>query len=214
MVVAMTEMSMNRAIHGAIRRDLDRFVAALDAFPPGDRNRAQQLNTAWANFDAQLTTHHEGEHTIAWPALRSVGVSEQTLAQLDAEHDAMAAALGEARTAMVAFTRTAGGEEAAAALAAVRRLREVTAEHLTHEEAEIEPVYQDKRDTPELKAMGKAFGRVSPAQGGRFFAWVLDGASPEEEAAVRSSVPGPVLTVIGGLFGRSYRRDVATAWRG
>lgn len=206
-------MSMNQAIHGAIRRDLDRFVRVLDTFPAGDRNRAQQLGTAWANFDEQLTSHHEGEHTIAWPALRSVGVPAETLAQMDAEHDGMATALTESRTAMAALTQTAGAEQARAALAAVRRLREVTAEHLEHEEAEIEPVYQDKRDTPELKAMGRQFGKVSPAKGGRFFAWVLDGASPEERAAVRSTVPGPVLAVIGGVFGRSYRRDVAPAWK-
>ena len=66
----MAEMSMNKAIHGAVRRDLDRFIAALTAFPPGDPARAQQLDAAWANFDDQLTHHHEGEHTIAWPALR------------------------------------------------------------------------------------------------------------------------------------------------
>ena len=29
----------------------------------------------WDNFDDQLTYHHEGEHRIAWPALRPVGVS-------------------------------------------------------------------------------------------------------------------------------------------
>ncbi len=31
-----------------------------------------------------------------------------------------------------------------------------------------------------MKAMGKAFAKVSPARGGRFFTWLLDGASPEE----------------------------------
>ena len=40
--------------------------------------------------------------------------------------------------------------------------------------------------------MGRAFGKVSPARGGRFFAWVLDGASPDERAAVtqRGARPG------------------------
>jgi len=107
----MSEMSMNKAIHGAIRRDLDRFITALSTFPPGDQMRAQQLGTAWANFDDQLTYHHEGEHTIAWPALQSVGVRQEVLATMDAEHETMAAALGEARTAIGALTRTAGDGE-------------------------------------------------------------------------------------------------------
>lgn len=209
----MAEMSMNKAIHGAFRRDLDRFVSALGAFRPGDTMRARHLGTAWANFDDQLTHHHESEHAIAWPALQSVGVSADLLATMDAEHDAMAVALAEVRPAMTALTRTAGAEEATTALAAMQQLRAVTVSHLDHEEGEIEDVYLAKRDTPEMKAMGKAFGKVSPARGGRFFAWVLDGASPEQRAAVNRDVPGPVLAVIGGVFGRGYRKDVAPVWR-
>jgi hypothetical protein len=49
--------------------------------------------------------------------------------------------------------------------------------------------------------------------GGRFFAWVMDGASPEEQAAITESVPKPVLAIIGGIFGRGYRRDIAPLWR-
>ena len=99
---AMGEMSMNKAIHGAFRRDLDRFITALGTFQPGDRARAAQLATAWANFDDQLTHHHEGEHQIAWPALHAVGVSTELLDAMDAEHDTMAAALAETRVAMAA----------------------------------------------------------------------------------------------------------------
>jgi hemerythrin-like domain-containing protein len=209
----MTELSMNKVIHGAFRRDLERFVSALESFPVGDRARAQQLQTAWQNFDAQLTDHHEGEHTIAWPALQKIGVDKEILATMDAEHDVMAAALAETRTAIAALTRSASGEDAAAALAAVQKLRDVTIQHLDHEEAEIEDVYLSKRDTPEMKAMGKQFAKVSPAKGGRFFAWVTDGASPDEIATVKGNVPAPVLAIISGVFGRSYRKDVASVWR-
>ena len=210
----MSEMSMNRAIHGAFRRDLDRFIAALSTFPPGDLTRAHQLGTAWTNFDGQLTDHHEGEHTIAWPALQSVGVSKDLLTTMDAEHETMAAALAETRSAMSALTQTAGAEQSRAALTAFQHLKAVTVAHLDHEEAEIEDIYLTKRDTPQLKAMGKAFAKVSPAKGGRFFAWLLDGASPEERAAVNREVPGPVIAIIGGIFGRGYRKNVAPVWRG
>src|SRR4051812_25508048 len=104
----MAQMSMNKAIHGAFRRDLDRFVAALRAFPPGDLQRARQLDVAWQNFDDQLTYHHEGEHETAWPALRSIGVSDEVLATMDAEHHTMAEALEEVRTAMAELSGTAG----------------------------------------------------------------------------------------------------------
>jgi len=94
------------------------------------------------------------------------------------------------------------------------KLKQVTVAHLDHEEAEIEEIYQAKRDTPELKAMGKAFAKVSPTRGGPFLAWMLDGASPEERAAVTHNVPGPVLTILGGIFGRGYRKNVASVWKG
>jgi hypothetical protein len=209
----MTQMSMNKVIHGAVRRDLDRFVGALSGFPAGDQKRANELATAWANYDFQLTHHHEGEHRIAWPALESVGVSRELLTTLDGEHDAMAAALTEARAAIGALRSTPTAEAAAGALEAFTSLRAVTIRHLDHEEAEIEPVYLDKTDTPELIAMGKKFGRdVGPRQAGTFFAWLLDGASDAERETLRGSLPGPVLAILTGLFGRRYKREVASVW--
>ncbi|HET7689938.1 MAG TPA: hemerythrin domain-containing protein [Nocardioidaceae bacterium] len=209
----MSEMSMNKAIHGAVRRDLHRFITALGSFPPGDLGRAKQLGAAWDNFDDQLTHHHEGEHEIAWPALRSIGVTADLVRAMDAEHDAMAAALDETRAAMSDLRRTAGLTEAQAALAAFQKLQTVTTEHLDHEEAELEPVYLQNRETDAIKEMGKKFAKVSPARGGRFFEWVLDGATPEERAAVTGTIPGPVLAILTGIFGFGYRRNVAPAWK-
>src|SRR4051794_4231732 len=144
----MAEMSMNKVIHAAIRRDLDRFIAALSTFRAGDRMRAQQLETAWANFDQQLTVHHEGEHAIAWPALESVGVSHDLLASLDAEHETMAAALAEARTAMSALAGSGSAEDAAAALAACRTLQAAAGGHLGHRGAGLGGGLQGERGTP------------------------------------------------------------------
>jgi hypothetical protein len=208
----MAEMSMNKAIHGAFRRDLTRFIGALKSFTPGDVRRGNQLSAAWSNFDDQLTQHHTGEHEIAWPALIAVGASPSLLATMDAEHDAMAAAIVDVRAAVPALTRTASVEDVSTARAAFERLQAVTVAHLEHEEAEIEPLYLEKKDAPEIKAMGRAFGKVSPARGGQFFAWVTDGASPDERAAITRDVPGPVFAIIGGVFGRGYRKNIAPVW--
>jgi len=62
--------------------------------------------------------------------------------------------------------------------------------------------------------MGKQFSRrSSPAKAGTFFAWMQDGATQEEMSALRTNVPGPVLALLSGLFGRRYRKEVATGWR-
>jgi hemerythrin-like domain-containing protein len=209
----MAEMSMNKAIHRAVRRDLSRFLDALDTFRDGDRARAAQLATAWANFNDQLTRHHEGEHETAWPALEAVGVGRELIAQMDDEHDRLAEALASAGEAIAALRSSASAADAAAARDAFVKLQTVAVEHLDHEEAELEPIYLSKRDDPAIKAMGREFGKISPPVAGTFFAWVSDGATPEELASIKKNVPGPVLAIIGGIFGRKYRREVASVWR-
>lgn len=205
-------MSMNKVIHGAVRRDLGRFRRALDAFADGDVERAAALHRAWANFDGQLTEHHEGEHEIAWPAMRTVGIDVATIDSFDTEHEAMAADLAAARDAMATLRRTATRADADQAAEAMARLETTTVTHLDHEERELEPVLV-RHDDPAIKEMGKKFSRrTGPAKAGVFFAWVQDGASSEEQAALRQSVPGPVLAIF-GLLGRSYRQQVAPVWR-
>ena len=206
-------MSMNRVIHGAFRRDLDRFVTALAAFPDGNAERAADLETAWANFDDQLTHHHQGEHEIAWPALQAAGVSRDLIAQMDAEHDRLAAALATANRAMSTLDRSASAADAKQAADAVAALRTVAGEHMDHEEAEIEPVYLAKQDTPEMKAMGRKFGRVSPMAAGTLFAWIEDGATADEQAALRQNVPRPIVGIFNLVFGRTYRRSITPTWR-
>jgi hemerythrin-like domain-containing protein len=210
-----TRMSMNKVIHGAVRRDLERFRRALDAFRDGDRERAEALHRAWLNFDAQLTEHHEGEHEIAWPAMKAISIGEPTIATFDAEHETMAADLAAARGAMSTLRRTATRTDADAAAAAMTTLQTTTVTHLDHEEKETEPALTQHAGDPALKEMGKKFSRrVGVAKAGVFFAWVQDGATQEERTALAANVPRPVLAMIGGIFGRSYRRDVATVWSG
>ena len=207
-------MSMNKVIHGAVRRDIARLQAGLAAFTDGDRARAAELHRGWVFFDDELTRHHEGEHRIAWPALLAVGIEQATLDQWDDEHDAMAAALAEGRTAMAALAASATRADAVAAAAAIDKVDQVAGTHLTNEEAVSEPVYAKHHDHPAIKEMGKKFGRDQPLRtGAEFFAWVTNGASAEEMAALKGSVPGPVLAIVPRLFGRRYYKEIAPVWR-
>lgn len=210
----MTEMSMNRVIHLAVRRDLDRFTNSLRTLNGGDEQRVQQLSTAWANFHEQLTRHHSSEHRIAWPALRKAGVSDDLLTQFDAEHERMAAALDSADQAIKSLHGSPSAESVQAAGDAVASLHTTASKHLDHEEAELEPFYVAHAHTPEMKAMGRAFGReYSLAEAGTYFAWLQDEASGEELDALRQNVPRPVVSIISRIFGGKYRRTIAPAWQ-
>ncbi len=205
--------SMNKTIHRAVRRDLARFQDALDGFVDGDAERAAALLRAWRNFDDQLTEHHQGEHAIAWPALAAIGIAASTIDTFDVEHEAMAADLAAAGNAMTRLGSSARRSDADVAASAIRQLQVTTVTHLDHEEAQIEGPLTQQPDDPAVKEMGKRFSRrSSPAKAGTFIAWMQDGATPEELSALRANIPGPVLTVVGGLFGRRYRREVATVW--
>jgi hemerythrin-like domain-containing protein len=213
MATSHPRMSMNRTIHRAVRRDLTRFRDALDAFVDGDGERAAALHRAWQNFDDQLTDHHQGEHTIVWPALDAIGIAGSTIDTFDVEHEAMAADLATAGDAMSRLRSSASRADADVAAAGMERLQATTVTHLDHEEAETEVPLTQKTGDPALKEMGKQFSRRSgPVKAGTFFAWMQDGATPEEMSALRANVPGPVLSLLGGLFGRRYRKEVATVW--
>jgi hemerythrin-like domain-containing protein len=211
----MAEMSFNRVVHGAVRRDLDRFTEVLSTLGGDGERRVEQLLTAWANFQGQLTKHHSGEHSIAWPALRKLGVSDGLLTQLDAEHERMAAALESASEAMRSLRGTPSPERVSAAREAMAALRVATAEHLDHEEAELEPVLSEHAHTPEMKAMQRAFSReYTLPETGTYFAWLQDGASSDELSGLRQTVPGPVVSIISRVFGGKYRHTIAPAWKG
>jgi hemerythrin-like domain-containing protein len=206
-------MSMNKVIHGAVRRDLARFRAALSAFEDGDRHRADALHRAWANFDAQLTDHHEGEHEIAWPALKAIGVADSDIAAFDTEHERLAADLAGASKTMEQLRRSASRADADVAATAMEQLQTTAVSHLDHEEAVTEPALAAHQDHPAYQQMAKQFSRRSgPAKAGTFFAWLDDGATAEERTALAASVPKPVLTILRGLFGRRYRAEVAPVW--
>jgi hemerythrin-like domain-containing protein len=210
--MATPSMSMNKVIHCAVRRDLKRFRTALDSFQDGDKARAAGLHRAWENFDTQLTHHHEGEHEIAWPALLAVGVPQDSIARFDDEHDAMAAALAESRTAMGKLASSGSRADADVAASSMAKLEEVTVTHLDSEEQVSEPLFAEHHDHPAIKEMGKKFGKQPLGVAGTFFAWVQDGAGSEEMAALKAEVPAPVIALLPMLFGRGYRREVAPVW--
>ena len=207
----MAEMSMNRVIHSALRRDLGRFDVALGAFVEGDSRRAEQLWTAWANFDEQLTTHHVGEHNIVWPTLRQLGMKEDLIKQWDHEHEQLAEALHTTDYAMRELRRSPSATNAKSAGDAIAKLGEVASKHLDDEEADLEPFYLARKDTPEIKAMNRKF-RMKPPAAGTFFAWLQDGASAEDVSGLKQNVPPPVVAALTTLFGRSYRRTIAPVW--
>jgi hemerythrin-like domain-containing protein len=207
-------MTMNRVIHAAVRRDLARLESALDAAHDGDRARARQLATAYANLHRELKHHHLGEDTHVFPFLARVEGAAELVEVMEAEHQAMADALEDASTAMTAYASSGSATDAHAARDAVVRATEVVERHLHHEETELEPLLLPHLGTPEWKSVEKRLRPGSVADSGRWMAWVQDGMPEAERAYFRSTIPAPVTFLLTKVAGRSYHREVAPAWRG
>ena len=207
------QLTMNRVIHAAVRRDLDRLDGALGSMADGDRPRAQALDRAYRNLQTELTHHHEGEDTHIWPMLATVGVDRQLLDTMENEHHAMAEALTETRSAMATVAVSGSRADAAAARDSLRRTRDVTERHLRHEETELEPLLMAHTESPEWHAVEKKLRKQPLPVAGRFFAWLTDGMSDEHRAFLKQTVPTPVVTVLSRVFGRLYYKEVAPTWR-
>jgi DUF438 domain-containing protein len=206
-------LSLNTVIHAAVRRDLSRFNAALDAFPVGSKQRAAELQVAWQNLDKQLYHHHHGEETVFWPALRELGADVSLVSDLDGEHQQMAEAMAETRTAMTKFAADPGAEQLAAVKAAFAELSAVIDAHFTHEEHDLEPMLATAVETLQWKQAQRAIRRtMSLPEVGTYLAWLQDGADPDSREFLSHEFPRPVLTVLPRLLGRPYSRRIASVW--
>lgn len=206
------EMTMNRLIHEAVRRDLSRIEAALRALPDGDTVRAQGIVRAWDHLCSELVRHHEGEDAHVWPLMATFGVDPQLLAAMESEHQAMSDALTAAGAAVRRAAGTAGRADVDAAADAVAETTRLTTAHLDHEEEQVEPLLIPHFTSPEWKAAERQLRKGGPTQAGNFFAWVQDGMTPEGRAYLSRTVPSPVVFLLTRVFGRSYQRDVAPVW--
>jgi hemerythrin-like domain-containing protein len=206
-------MTMNRVIHAAVRRDLNRLESALATARDGDTTRARQLTAAYAHLHEQLTHHHEGEDTYVFPYLAQVEGAGELVQVMESEHQAMAEALDRADTAMSAYGATGSAGDAHTARDAIADVQAVVERHFHHEETELEPLLLPHIETPEWKAVAKKLRPTSVTESGRFMAWIQDGIPDEERAYLRSEIPVPVTFLLSRVAGRSYYRDVAPTWR-
>ncbi len=204
---------MNRAIHAAVRRDLDRLERALTSLEDGDRGRVTELARAWGHLDRQLTHHHRQEDELIWPAMLGLGVDPVLLEEMEQEHQQMAAALRATDGAIERLAATAGKADAEAAAESVVATRAVVERHLRHEEHELEPEVARHHDTEAWRAVEKKLRGGSPRAGGEMFAWLLDGADREADSFVRSTMPRPVLLLLSRVLGAGYHRSIAPVWR-
>ena len=84
--------------------------------------------------------------------------------------------------------------------------------HLDHEERELEPLLIPHFESEEWKEVERKLRKEPPKVAGQFFAWLTDGMSDEGRSYLKSTVPRPVVSILGHVFGRRYHKNIAPVW--
>jgi len=169
--------------HHAFRRDLRRFLAALDQ-PTLATPQTEALREEWQSFHASLHGHHEAEDHGMFPNMRAQGEGvARVIDGLSADHRRIDPLLERGDQAFGALDGSR-----AEALAIVQELKTLLDPHLATEEAELIPFIRDAKQFPAPPTDADA---EMYAKG---FAWAMHGVAPAVLEQVYTMLPEALLS--------------------
>lgn len=168
--------------HHAFRRDMARFIRAIEQIKAGDTSRVGAVSEEWEkSFRQALHGHHTMEDARVFPDLRSKHPNlASALDTLTQQHHQIDPVLEKGDAA---FADLAHPENVEAFLDELKTLLDA---HLAFEEAEITP---SLRSGTEFPAPADDNMASMYAQG---FAWSMQGIAPEVVDKVLQMLPGNV----------------------
>jgi len=199
------DLTIMLAAHQALRRDLTGLArAAGDAGRPGPDRRAA-VARGWAVFQRQLHIHHTAEDELVWPALRdrlaASDAARSVLDAMEAEHQQIDPLLAEVNAAFDG--PVPDGRRVADA---VDGLTMALHGHLAHEERDALPLIGSALTVGEWRAVGRKIGVQNLRRAPEMFAWMLDGAPPEQAAAATSQLPPPARVLYRAVWRPRFAR--------
>jgi Hemerythrin HHE cation binding domain len=204
------DLTIMLAAHAAFRRDLARLARAASFADLPDPGRRASVRAGWELFKRQLHLHHTAEDEIVWPALRERLAgrdhAQSVLDAMEAEHqqiDPLLAAVDGA------FARAQDGHRADAGAIgdAADALASSLAGHLAHEERDGLPLIGEALTSAEWRGVGfKIVRKNGLSAGGEMFAWLADGADPDQAAAAIGTLPPPARLAYRAIWRPRYRR--------
>jgi hypothetical protein len=204
------DLTIMLAAHAAFRRDLAQLARAAGFADLPDPGRRASVRAGWELFKRQLHLHHTAEDEIVWPALRErlprSDHAQSVLDAMEAEHqqiDPLLAAVDGA------FDRADNGHRADARAIgdAADALATTLTGHLTHEERDGLPLIGMALTSAEWRRVGFRIVRENGlSAGGEMFAWLADGADPDQAAAVIGTLPPPARLAYRAIWRPRYRR--------
>ncbi|MBP9686850.1 MAG: hemerythrin domain-containing protein [Candidatus Doudnabacteria bacterium] len=187
--------------HHAFRRDMARFLTAIEHMIAGDHSRDEAVQAEWkTSFCTALHGHHAAEDTHIFPDIRKNHPElSAALDTLTEQHHHIDPVLEQGNAA---FADLAHPEKAQAVM---QELKILLDEHLAFEEAEITPTLRSGKDFPQPADEAAA---AMYAQG---FAWSMHGIAPSVVEHVTKLLPD-ILTSKLPAARDEFEKKCARVW--
>lgn len=205
-------------VHRMLRRRFADAPRLVRAVPPGDTRRSAVIGRHVAEFAQVLHNHHLTEDELLWGTLESRSPAcALHVAQMRAQHEAVAAVLRELEAGLPAWQNSADPAARDRVAEVLDRVRAALAAHLGQEEDQILPVAAATMSQREWDAFGEhGLASVPKSRLMVQLGYVLDPFAPEERLMwMKASIPG-FARLLYRLVGRrqyesDYRRVYGTA---
>lgn len=199
------DMTMNRLVHDAFRREIVRIRNGLAQLPVDDRERAEGLARRWDFCSSQMRRHLTAEDEFLWPLVRERSDKPEEIVVIEAmgaEHEVLAEMLpvldGQ-------FSSLWAGEDVARDQVEgnLADLLLAFSGHCAHEDRDATPILLKYFTTADL---GQFHTYLSSGEQSRIVvAWVCDGADERDRAVAWGMVPVLVRMVAKPMATRKYR---------
>jgi iron-sulfur cluster repair protein YtfE (RIC family) len=198
------DLTIMMTAHDAFRRDLVRLARAAAFADLPDPGRRASVQAGWETFKRQLHIHHTAEDDFMWPVMRErLAHSAQALSVLDAmeaEHEVIDPLLAGVD---YAFENPENRQVADAADALTSALHQ----HLAHEERDALPLIGVAFTAAEWRGVGMKIARKNGlSAGSEMFAWMTNGAPPDQAAAAVRTLPAPVRLIYKAVWKPRFAR--------
>ena len=206
-------------MHHALRRDFDRFAAAVEGTPIAEHEVWAALERRWVAMADVLHHHHSAEDDELWPLLlqhaEAAGSEEdlKVLADMEAEHERIDPALASCREAFAAMSAHPCADHRNALEVRLIAAHEGLLEHLAHEEALALPMLQRTLSEEENREFEKAVEKAYPLKMIPFLLpWAMDEVPDEARDRMLATTP-PGYGLMLRLLRPGYRRGEQRAFR-
>ena len=189
------DLTVMLAAHEALRRDLTGLARAAAGAARSGPAQTEAVLRGWAVFQRQLHIHHTAEDELVWPALRerlaASDGAQSVLDAMEAEHQQIDPLLAAVSQAMDGARPDGAAQNGGHLADTVDVLTMALHGHLAHEERDALPLIGTTLTATEWRAVGRRIGLRNLRRAPEMFAWMLDGATPDQTAAATGQLPPP-----------------------